>query len=69
MATEQFYTPEQIAERYKLSEKTLEGWRFRGVGPKFRKFGHLVRYAESDLAVWEQSCARTNTAQIVDVTA
>lgn len=31
---------------------TIEGWRTRGVGPVYYKFGHLVRYKRSDIDAW-----------------
>jgi Helix-turn-helix domain len=40
---------EQVAERWMVSVKTLQGWRVRGGGPKFIKLGRVVRYSELDL--------------------
>lgn len=41
---------------------TLEQWRYRKVGPKFRKIGKLVRYAEADLVEYLDQQARTGTS-------
>ncbi len=60
---QQFLSPRQVAARYSIPVKTLEVWRYRGVGPKFMKFGRIVRYSASALADYEKSCDRTNTAQ------
>jgi predicted site-specific integrase-resolvase len=37
-------TPRQLAERWHLSEKTLERWRHEGSGPAFLKVGARVLY-------------------------
>lgn len=36
---------EELARRWKLSPRTLERWRWRGIGPKFRRVGGRVIYA------------------------
>jgi hypothetical protein len=41
---------------------TLEQWRYRKVGPKFRKVGKLVRYAEADLVEYLEQQIRTGTS-------
>jgi predicted DNA-binding transcriptional regulator AlpA len=58
-------TTKQAAQRFGLSESTLEAWRCRGGGPVFVKFGKAVRYREPDLDVFEESCQRQNTGQVV----
>ena len=57
-----YLTPRQVERRYAIPLKTLEIWRYRGVGPRFHKFGRLVRYAVADLDEFEQSSAHTNTS-------
>ena len=58
-----FLSPQQLAARWDIPIKTLEVWRYRGVGPNYVKFGKLVRYSVPVIVDHEQSCARTNTAQ------
>jgi len=41
---------------------TLEQWRYLKKGPKFRKIGRLVRYAESDLIEYLEQQARSGTS-------
>jgi len=41
---------------------TLNQWRYRKVGPKFRKIGKLVRYAEADLLEYLDQQARSGTS-------
>ena len=46
-------TPKDAAAFLQLSEKTLEKWRSKGTGPKFRRMGHrTVRYSQDDLLNW-----------------
>lgn len=59
-----FFAPKQVEHRYGIPEKTLEVWRYRGVGPPYHKFGRLVRYAVADLDEWARSNARSNTSEI-----
>jgi excisionase family DNA binding protein len=44
------------AEYLNVSTSTLAKWRMRGVGPRFHRFGSLVRYSVADLGAYaEQS--------------
>jgi Helix-turn-helix domain len=47
--SEKLLTTRQAAELLALHPHTLEQYRWKGVGPKFLKLGHQVRYRESDL--------------------
>lgn len=40
---------EEAAALLNLKPKTLEAWRYAGRGPRFVKFGRLVRYRVRDL--------------------
>lgn len=53
--SEQYLTEIQVAERTRISLKTLRRWRLENRGPKYSKFGSLVRYGEGDLIQWEQA--------------
>lgn len=50
-----FLTESEVAERTQISLATLRRWRLENRGPKYRKFGSLVRYPEEELARWEQT--------------
>ncbi len=52
----------EVAERLELSTRTLQGWRLKGEGPSFLKFGRSVRYAESTLEMWVAACERGSTS-------
>lgn len=56
-------TTREAAARLGLSTTTMEIWRWRGKGPKFRKLGKAVRYAEEDLDAFIEAAARTNTSE------
>lgn len=57
---EKLLTPKETAEILSTTEKTLSGWRNRGVGPKYVKSGvgarrSSVRYRKSDLESYMKS--------------
>lgn len=46
-------TPEDLAEFLNdIRIKTLAQWRYRGIGPKYRKVGRHVRYDWTDIHAW-----------------
>jgi hypothetical protein len=46
-------TPEDLAEFLNdIPVKTLAQWRYRGIGPKYRKVGRHVRYDWADIHAW-----------------
>jgi hypothetical protein len=50
-----FLTEFEVAERTRISVATLRRWRLEKRGPKYSKFGSLVRYGEADLLEWQQA--------------
>ncbi|HET9100545.1 MAG TPA: helix-turn-helix domain-containing protein [Acidobacteriaceae bacterium] len=50
-----FLTEFDVAERTQISLGTLRRWRLESKGPKYHKFGSLVRYDEEELTAWEQA--------------
>lgn len=50
-----YLTEFDVAERTQISLGTLRRWRLENKGPRYHKFGSLVRYDEEDLAAWEQA--------------
>ena len=45
----ELFTAEQAGKLLKIKTGTLANWRSRGVGPKYTKFGELVRYSFAEL--------------------
>jgi len=52
----------QAAAWLNVSVKTLQGWRYRGGGPKYVKLGRSVRYAMADLEAFVVASKRTSTS-------
>ena len=50
--TEMFLTEFEVSRRTKISLATLRRWRLESRGPKYHKFGSLVRYGEDELDDW-----------------
>jgi hypothetical protein len=57
----------QLAERWNISPRTLEGWRSRGEGVVFLKIGGRVAYRLEDIEKYEIQQLRANTAIVRDV--
>tara|TARA_B100001094_G_C17761398_1_gene590567 strand:+ start:34 stop:222 length:189 start_codon:yes stop_codon:yes gene_type:complete len=52
--SKEFFTQKELAERYQISEKTLEAWRSKGTGPKAKKInGTIVRYPVEEVLAFE----------------
>ncbi len=51
----------QLAERWQLSEATLERWRSEGIGPIFLKLRGQVRYRLEDIHTFEIESLRAST--------
>lgn len=54
----------QIAERWGLSPKTLERWRFIGTGPKYIRLPGKVIYRLCDIEAVENECLVSSTAEL-----
>lgn len=62
-AARAYLTPDEAAAHLAVSKRTLEGFRIRGGGPRFHKFGRkMVRYHRDDLAAWAEDGRRSSTA-------
>jgi predicted site-specific integrase-resolvase len=51
----------QLAKRWSMSYRTLERWRWLGVGPKYLKIGGKVVYRLEDIEAYEAESLRTGT--------
>ncbi|WP_205958316.1 helix-turn-helix transcriptional regulator [Qipengyuania sediminis] len=49
-----FLTTTDIALRWQISKRTLEGWRDKGIGPNYHKIGNRVRYHIDDIERFER---------------
>lgn len=50
--SEIFLTEFEVSRKTKIGLATLRRWRLESRGPRYRKFGSLVRYGGDDLDDW-----------------
>ncbi|MFZ5795408.1 helix-turn-helix transcriptional regulator [Pseudomonadota bacterium 24LQ007] len=53
----------QLADRWGVSEATLERWRSEGIGPVFLKLQGRVLYRVEDVESYEAECLRKSTSE------
>ena len=51
----------EVAQRWSVSPRTLERWRWTGEGPQFLKIGGRVVYRSEDIEAYEAEQLRTST--------
>jgi len=56
----------ELAERWRLSEGSLERWRCEGIGPVFLKIKGRVVYRIEDVEAFEAECMRSSTSTSVN---
>ena len=54
-------TQVQVADRWQMSVRTLERWRWLGQGPRFMKLGGRVAYRLEDIEAFEAEQLREIT--------
>jgi hypothetical protein len=52
----------ELSRRWSLSARTLERWRWMGIGPRFLKVGGRVVYRLEDIEAYEAEQIRASTA-------
>ena len=57
-------TQRELSRRWRLSERTLEAWRWRQQGPQYLKLGGVVLYRASDVEAFERSQLRTGGSKL-----
>ena len=60
-------TEDEAAAFLKLSNRTLQAWRVRGCGPKFRKLGRSVRYRLEDVQAFVNENVHQSTSKFMMV--
>ena len=48
-----YFTTRDLANRWPVSNRTLENWRQRGLGPRWTKFGSRVAYHVDEVLAYE----------------
>jgi hypothetical protein len=56
-----------LAERWLISPRTLEAWRWQGRGPLYLKIGGRVVYRLADIEAFENRNVHANTVGTVDL--
>jgi hypothetical protein len=55
-------TEQEAAALLRVSVKAVQGWRYRGAGPRFVKVGRCVRYRPEDLQAFVLAALRNSTS-------
>ena len=58
------FNQKQLANRWDVSEGTLERWRSEGIGAVFLKLKGQVRYRLVDIEAYEESCLVSSTKSV-----
>jgi hypothetical protein len=48
-----FIQPEELAQRWAVTEDTLKNWRYLNKGPNFTRIGFTIRYRLADVEEYE----------------
>ena len=48
-----YLTERELAQRWRISQRTLQKWRQNNIGPAYVKIGGRIRYRLSDIEEWE----------------
>lgn len=59
----------ELAERWAMSPRTLERWRWLGQGPRYLKLGGRVVYRLDDVETYEAAHLHANTVGPLDADA
>lgn len=54
-------TQKALADRWQMSPRTLEQWRWRGIGPRYLKIGGRVLYPLELVEAYEAEHVHQNT--------
>ena len=60
------FTQNELAQRWQVSESTLERWRSQWTGPMFLRLGGQVRYRITDVEAFETQALGMASGQISD---
>jgi excisionase family DNA binding protein len=50
--TDDFLSVQQLADWLGVPRRTIDGWRYRGVGPRGYRIGRHVRYRRAEVEAW-----------------
>ena len=55
---EKYFTEKSLAKRWGINFKTLQKWRWKGIGPPYIKIGIAVRYSPESIKKFEEERMR-----------
>ena len=55
-----FFNQHELAQRWRISHRTLERWRWQGRGPRYLKIGGRALYRAEDIDAYEAGRLRLN---------
>lgn len=58
-----YFTPEELAERWRLKMGTLYAWRAKGRGPKFIRINKKILYPSSEIELYERALLSSTSSQ------
>ncbi len=58
----------ELSERVCLSVRTLQRWRWQGLGPRYLKLGGRVVYRLADVEAWEEAQLRGGSTKSIKAT-
>lgn len=58
-----YLTEAELAERWRISVRTLQKKRLEGGFVPYRKFGSAVRYKLEEVVAFETACLRSSTSE------
>lgn len=61
---DQYFTTDEVAERYRTTAATIRYWRHTGYGPKGVKVGRRVLYPEDGLRQFDAELAQQAERQV-----
>ncbi len=56
----------ELARRWRISHRTLERWRWLGLGPQHIKIGGRVIYRLADIEAYEEASVRSSTSAVTE---
>ena len=59
-------TQREVALALRCSERTLERWRVQGIGPRFVRLNHSIRYRQQDCDAYVAARVVASTSQSIE---
>ena len=59
-----FFTPKELAARWKMTEQTLANWRNENRGPPYLKVSNRVLYRAEEIEEFEVRCCNPETPKL-----